>query len=108
VDLIRDVALGQQRKNDGELGFMNAIYLDAHVCTVAVDHETIIEWLSPLNSFQRQADIFGTLQPGTGEWLLADPLFKNWEVGSGNILWCRGIRMSGLQLVCSPLINKEE
>ncbi|KAJ6510468.1 hypothetical protein C8R45DRAFT_389870 [Mycena sanguinolenta] len=53
----------------------------------------IIEWMSPLNFFLRQQDISKTRQEGTGEWLLDDPKFKDWESNSGQILWCSGIRM---------------
>ncbi|KAJ7879750.1 hypothetical protein B0H14DRAFT_2566600 [Mycena olivaceomarginata] len=55
----------------------------------------IIDWLSPLNFFQRQADILKTWQPGTGDWLFADHKFKDWESSSGGILWCRGIPGAG-------------
>ncbi|KAJ7899476.1 hypothetical protein B0H14DRAFT_2556553 [Mycena olivaceomarginata] len=37
----------------------------------------IIDWLSPINFFQRQAEIFSTRQSGTGEWLLADSNSRN-------------------------------
>jgi hypothetical protein len=52
----------------------------------------IIDWLSPINFFLRQADISYVRQPGTGEWLLADAHFQEWKNGSGKTLWCRGIR----------------
>jgi hypothetical protein len=52
----------------------------------------IIDWLSPINFFLRQADISCVRQPGTGGWLLADPHFQEWKSGSGGTLWCRGIR----------------
>jgi hypothetical protein len=51
-----------------------------------------MEWMTPLNFFQRQSDVFGTWQVGTGEWLLEDPSLKDWESGSGEILWCHGMR----------------
>ncbi|KAJ7735413.1 ankyrin repeat-containing domain protein [Mycena maculata] len=58
------------------------------------EHKQILDWITPLNFFQRQADIFSAWQPGTGGWLLSDPHFKDWESGSNTILWCRGIRTS--------------
>ncbi|KAJ7716646.1 hypothetical protein B0H14DRAFT_3012795, partial [Mycena olivaceomarginata] len=36
----------------------------------SAERAQIIDWLSPLNFFLRQADISRTRQPGTGEWLL--------------------------------------
>ncbi|KAJ7440422.1 ankyrin repeat domain-containing protein [Mycena latifolia] len=55
----------------------------------------ILDWITPLNFFQRQDDIFSAWQPGTGEWLLSDAQFTHWESGSGGILWCRGIPGAG-------------
>ncbi|KAJ7440464.1 ankyrin repeat-containing domain protein [Mycena latifolia] len=61
---------------------------------ILVKEKEILNWITSLNFFQRQADVFRAWQPGTGEWLLSDATFKNWTLGSGRILWCRGIRMS--------------
>ncbi|KAK7031984.1 ankyrin [Favolaschia claudopus] len=58
----------------------------------AAQRLAIIEWLSPLNFFIRQQDISRTRQPETGDWLLNDPKFKEWELGKGGVLWCSGIR----------------
>ncbi|KAJ7453550.1 hypothetical protein B0H11DRAFT_272721 [Mycena galericulata] len=57
--------------------------------------DEIIEWCSPLNFFVRQADIFGTRQEGTGEWLLEDEKFTSWKSGTGKTLWCRGMPGAG-------------
>jgi hypothetical protein len=56
------------------------------------ERKKIIDWLSPINFFLRQADISQLREKGTGGWLLADPTFKKWESGSGSTLWCPGIR----------------
>ncbi|KAJ7807632.1 hypothetical protein B0H14DRAFT_3881837 [Mycena olivaceomarginata] len=62
-----------------------------------IDSRTrIIEWFSPINFFLQQADVLSTLQAGTGEWLLAEPHFKGWVSGTGETLWCYGIRMCPL------------
>jgi hypothetical protein len=52
----------------------------------------IIEWLSPINFFLRQADISHVRHPETGGWLLVNPHFQEWRSGSGRTLWCHGIR----------------
>jgi hypothetical protein len=54
--------------------------------------DVILNWLSPINFFLRQADISQMRAKGTGGWLLEHPLFKKWESGFGSTLWCRGIR----------------
>ncbi|KAJ7088330.1 hypothetical protein C8R44DRAFT_819435, partial [Mycena epipterygia] len=72
--------------------------------------DRIIEWYSPLNFFPRQADIFNSRQPGTGEWLLEHDLFNEWKLGTNNpsdmwckpkTIWCRGMPGAGKTvLVC--------
>ncbi|KAJ7117091.1 hypothetical protein C8R44DRAFT_983359 [Mycena epipterygia] len=65
----------------------------------------IIDWLSPINFFVRQADVSSDRQPGTGEWLLADSRFRDWASGSGGTLWCRGIPGAGKTVLASMVIN---
>ncbi|KAJ7190338.1 ankyrin repeat-containing domain protein [Mycena pura] len=65
----------------------------------------LIQWLSPINFFQRQAEILDLRKPGTGEWLLRDTRFKQWETGSGGILWCRGMPGAGKTVLASVVVN---
>ncbi|KAJ7301960.1 ankyrin repeat domain-containing protein [Mycena albidolilacea] len=67
--------------------------------------QKILNWITPLNFFQRQADIFSTWEEGTGEWLLSHPDFKEWESGSGTVLWCRGIPGAGKTVLSSVVVN---
>ncbi|KAJ7117127.1 ankyrin repeat-containing domain protein [Mycena epipterygia] len=67
--------------------------------------DKILEWMSPLNSFQRQADVFSKWQPGTGGWLLASPEFRDWESASGKILWCHGMPGAGKTVLASLVVN---
>ncbi|KAJ6520685.1 ankyrin repeat domain-containing protein, partial [Mycena vulgaris] len=68
----------------------------------------IFDWISPLEFLQRQVDVFSTLQPGTGEWLLADTQFQDWESGSGKILWCPGMPGAGKTVLASLVFNHLE
>ncbi|KAJ7113601.1 hypothetical protein C8R44DRAFT_596213, partial [Mycena epipterygia] len=65
----------------------------------------ILDWITPLNFFQRQADIFSAWQPGTGEWLLSDPKFSKWKSGPREILWCRGMPGAGKTVLSSLVVN---
>ncbi|KAJ6542334.1 ankyrin repeat-containing domain protein [Mycena vulgaris] len=69
------------------------------------DRDIIISWLSPINFFLRQADISQMREKGTGGWLLAHPLFKKWESGSGSTLWCRGIPGAGKTVLASMVVD---
>ncbi|KAJ6521461.1 hypothetical protein DFH09DRAFT_1192711 [Mycena vulgaris] len=74
-------------------------------CQDSAKRDKIIEWFSPLNFFLRQADIFNTRQPGTGEWLLQDELFKRWRSGAGRTLWCRGMPGAGKTVLASIAVD---
>lgn len=52
----------------------------------------IVKWLSDLNFWTKQDDIFQRGQEGTGEWLLSDPTFRRWINGDTAVLWCPGDR----------------
>ncbi|KAJ7485603.1 ankyrin repeat-containing domain protein [Mycena latifolia] len=71
----------------------------------SAERAEIIEWLSPLNFFLRQADILSTRQPGTGEWLLKDQLFRNWKSRMGNTVWCRGMPGAGKTVLASIVVD---
>ena len=65
----------------------------AHVVADSRD-EAILDWLSPLNMYQKQQDIISNRRGTTGSWLLGEPVFHNWidEESSERILWCPGNR----------------
>ncbi|KAJ7444007.1 ankyrin repeat-containing domain protein [Mycena latifolia] len=71
----------------------------------AAEEKEILNWITSLNFFQRQADVFRAWQPGTGEWLLSDATFKNWTLGAGGVLWCRGIPGAGKTVLASVVVN---
>jgi hypothetical protein len=56
--------------------------------------QDILNWLSPLNFWPKQNDIFERRCKGTGEWLLGRPEFQKWIEGENPILWCPGDRKS--------------
>ncbi|KAJ6520678.1 hypothetical protein DFH09DRAFT_939667, partial [Mycena vulgaris] len=70
--------------------------------------QAIFDWISPLEFLQRQVDVFSTLQSGTGEWLLADTQFQDWESGPGKILWCPGMSGAGKTVLVSLVFNHLE
>ncbi|KAI9776091.1 MAG: hypothetical protein M1839_000604 [Geoglossum umbratile] len=71
------------------------------------DQETqrIVDWLSPLNSWLKQADISNQRQTGTGKWLLDDPIFLEWVKGDVESIWCRGMPGVGKTVLASAVIE---
>jgi hypothetical protein len=51
----------------------------------------LLNWLSPINFFPQQADIFQLQQERTGEWLLAELCFQRLKIGSKKTLWLYSI-----------------
>ncbi|KAJ7483684.1 ankyrin repeat domain-containing protein [Mycena latifolia] len=82
--------------------------LKAQFTNEAEKRQNILDWMSPLNFLQRQADVFGALQSGTGEWLLGKAGFQEWESGSGKVLFCRGIPGAGKTVLASLVVNHLE
>ncbi|KAJ6594719.1 hypothetical protein B0H19DRAFT_860962, partial [Mycena capillaripes] len=69
------------------------------------ERDRILEWITSLNFFQRQADIISVWQPGTGEWFLKDNKFRDWESSAQRILWCRGMPGAGKSVLVSMVVN---
>lgn len=59
----------------------------------ATERTNLIAWLSPLNFWPKQADVFSKRLERTGEWFLECDEFKTWLNGTQQTLWCHGIRM---------------
>ncbi|KAJ7445363.1 hypothetical protein B0H11DRAFT_2249497 [Mycena galericulata] len=97
------------RGGDGLGPTLNIGTATVHVQGVAelkIQHrDTILNWLSPINFFLLQADISQMRVKGTGGWLLEDPLFKQWESGSGSTLWCHGIPGAGKTVLVSMVVD---
>ncbi|KAJ7291257.1 ankyrin repeat-containing domain protein [Mycena rebaudengoi] len=97
------------RTNDTLTGMQQTHVADTHhellKFMTDTEREKIIDWLSPANFFLQQADIFSRRQDGTGEWLLEDNRFKQWETGSGGILWGRGAPGAGKTVLASIVVN---
>ncbi|KAJ7444049.1 ankyrin repeat-containing domain protein [Mycena latifolia] len=72
---------------------------------ILAEEKEILDWITSLNFFQRQADVFRAWQPGTGEWLLSDATFKNWKLGPRGVLWCQGISGAGKTVLASVVVN---
>ncbi|KAJ7249840.1 ankyrin repeat-containing domain protein [Mycena rebaudengoi] len=69
------------------------------------ERDKVIEWVSPLNFFSRNEDIFRARQDGTGMWLLNDIQFKDWVLSPGGTLWCYGMPGAG-KTVLSAIITE--
>ncbi|KAJ6469693.1 hypothetical protein DFH09DRAFT_1380902 [Mycena vulgaris] len=102
--------MGRQQQNDHDdqqrqLGLILSEAESEKQRAEATKRAEINGWITPLNFFQRQNDIFASWQPGTGEWLLVDTQFQEWNSGSGKILWCRGMPGAGKTVLVSMVVD---
>ncbi|KAF8206616.1 ankyrin repeat-containing domain protein [Mycena galopus ATCC 62051] len=107
---------GQGQGGSGGPGYGPTLNLDAETIHIVIyrggkeegiDIQRIdfLNWLSPINFFTRQEDIFQVRQKGTGEWLLAHPRFQEWKSGFRRTLWCRGTPGAGKTVIASIIVN---
>jgi len=64
-----------------------------------------MSWVSPIDVSAKHLDVANIRQPGTSKWLLNLDIFKQWECGTGQALWCPGIPGAGKTVITSLLID---
>lgn len=69
--------------------------------------QEVLDWLSPLNMYQKQQDTLSRRHGTTGSWLLNDSAFRDWidSDDSQRTLWCPGDRKCSSCSVYSTLID---
>lgn len=72
------------------------------------DNREVLDWLSPLNFWIKQIDVFEKRHPETGTWLLQNEVFAEWLSGTGKTLWCPGIPGAGKTVLASVIIDHLE
>ncbi|KAJ7071594.1 ankyrin repeat-containing domain protein [Mycena amicta] len=96
-----DIQIEQKQVGDNVASILDA----ARDSKLEEERAKIIDWLSPINFFQRQADISRLRQEGTGDWLLEDTRFAEWKADSGGTLWCRGMPGVGKTVLVSIVVD---
>ncbi|KAL8889204.1 MAG: hypothetical protein Q9192_006056, partial [Flavoplaca navasiana] len=69
------------------------------------EREKIIAWLSPVDFWQKQDDVFSDAHPGTGQWLLDLQQFQRWLSGDPRDMWCHGAPGSGKTVITCIVVN---
>ena len=69
--------------------------------------EAVLDWLSPLNMYQRQQDTLSRRHGNTGSWLLGEPNFKKWvnSERSDRTLWCPGDPGTGKTVMTAIVVD---
>jgi hypothetical protein len=69
------------------------------------DHSKMLHWLSSVNFWGKQVDLFERAQKGTGRWIFEDERFRSWLTGPAQLLWCRGDAGAGKTILSSIIID---
>ncbi len=64
-------------------------------CQLDEEFEKITSWLSSLDFTAKQTDFLKRRQAETGQWLLSDPIFRDWADGKERTLWCPRLHKIG-------------
>jgi ankyrin repeat protein len=68
-------------------------------------YSKLMAWLSTFDYAKRHKAASRTRTPGTAEWLLDAPTFKQWYDGSANVLICSGGPGNGKTVIASCVID---
>ncbi|RYP49030.1 hypothetical protein DL768_005170 [Monosporascus sp. mg162] len=69
------------------------------------EHQTILNWLTPVNYGPQQSDYINRRQLGTGQWLLDSADFQTWLKTERQTLFCPGIPGAGKTILASIVVE---
>jgi Cdc6-like AAA superfamily ATPase len=70
------------------------------------EHNTILDWLTPLDYAAQQHDFVSRRQAGTGQWLLDSAEFQAWLEADHQTLFCPGIPGAGKTILTSIVVEE--
>ncbi|KAJ8128595.1 hypothetical protein O1611_g5039 [Lasiodiplodia mahajangana] len=68
--------------------------------------QQILQWLSPLDSWDSYASVIKRCHDGTGKWFLQSAYFNHWRDGSHPNIWLSGFTGSGKTVLLSNVIRE--
>ncbi|KAF7304384.1 Ankyrin 2,3/unc44 [Mycena chlorophos] len=88
-----------------QISFASAEHVHVYNTNRDGEREKILNWIAPINFFSTHEALSVSRQENTGGWFLDHPTFKEWENGSGKILWCYGIPGAGKTMLLSKAVD---
>src|SRR6267154_535868 len=70
------------------------------------EHETILNWLTPIDYVSQQNDFITRRQKGTGTWLLDSIEYQSWRERKKQTLFCPGIPGAGKTILTSIVVEE--
>ena len=71
-----------------------------------LEHQTVLDWITPNDYGPQQSDFINQRQVGTGQWLLDSAEFKTWMGSSKQTLFCPGIPGAGKTILTSIVVDE--
>jgi hypothetical protein len=68
-------------------------------------HQSILDWLTPIDYASQQNDFIGRRQTGTGQWLIDSAEFQTWLDLEKQTFFCPGIPGAGKTILTSIVIE---
>lgn len=68
-------------------------------------NQVLVEWISSAKYSSQQSDFIARREPGTGQWFLDSPEFKNLLAGNSHTLFCPGIPGAGKTMISAIVID---
>jgi Cdc6-like AAA superfamily ATPase len=69
------------------------------------EHDTILDWLTPINYGPLQSDFLNRHKEGTGQWLLNSKEFQTWLSTAKQTLFCPGTPGTGKTIMTSIVVD---
>ncbi|KAI9860056.1 MAG: hypothetical protein M1813_006404 [Trichoglossum hirsutum] len=69
------------------------------------EHQSILDWLTPVDYALQQGDFIARRQEGTGLWLLESNKFRGWVKQGNQTLFCPGIPGAGKTIITSVVVE---
>jgi Cdc6-like AAA superfamily ATPase len=70
------------------------------------EHQTIVNWLTPVDYALKQSDFISQRQAKTGRWLLDSQEFQEWLKADKRTLFCPGIPGAGKTILTSIVVEE--
>ncbi|KAF7175044.1 hypothetical protein CNMCM7691_005512 [Aspergillus felis] len=119
-ELLRDVQACESRRSaqadDRMIGMLDRLNapltrVDENVQSllgqISQSHRTVLlEWISPIKFGEHHYNVKEKRTPGTGEWLLQNERFRDWEkTSSSGIFWLQGSPGTGKTYLTSRVVD---
>ncbi|KAF2189350.1 ankyrin, partial [Zopfia rhizophila CBS 207.26] len=69
------------------------------------EDDAILKWLTPIDYALQQSDHLSRQQPGTGQWVLDCPEFREWRETDKKTLFCYGFPGTGKTIIASMVVD---